>query len=113
MSTQKDIGTRIAEIRKARRLSQADFADLIGVSRITASYYEHGHRQISGARLSDIANILECTERDLLDLPGSAIPHRVPGLVSWENYQRLMRRLRSRPGAVITLATPARRRDAR
>lgn len=110
MKNKNEIGARIAEIRKARRLAQADFADLIGVTRVTASNYEHGRRQVNAPRLTDIANVLECTEADLLVAPGSAIPHRVPGLLSWENYHRLMQRLRSHPRAVIGLA--ARRQKA-
>lgn len=102
MSSNERIGLRIAEVRRARRLIQEDFADLIGVSRTYAQNIEHGRKGVTAERLDTIANVLECRPADLWAAPGSPIPRRVAGIIRWPNYQRLMGRLhREHPAALI------------
>ena len=52
-----NIGIKIKNLRKSRKLTQEDFADKIGVSRSTLSCYEIGQRTPSINTLHEIAEI--------------------------------------------------------
>ena len=69
------IGARLAEARKARRLSQGKLARAIGVSIGLVQSYEHGRCRVPIERLMAIAAVLECDAADLLT---PARPHRPP-----------------------------------
>lgn len=62
----KSIGTRIQELRKRKRLSQASLAELIDKSTCFISYIETAKRQPSLETLVDIANALRVTADELL-----------------------------------------------
>ena len=50
-----NIGNKLKTLRKGRKLTQADAADLMGVSRCTVSNYECGRRSPSLSELKRIA----------------------------------------------------------
>lgn len=52
-----NIGTKIKTLRKSRKMTQEDFAELLGVSRSTLSCYEVGQRTPNMKILQDIAHI--------------------------------------------------------
>lgn len=52
-----EIGIKIRNLRKSRKLTQEDFADKIGVSRSTLSCYEIGQRTPNINTLQEIAEI--------------------------------------------------------
>ena len=52
-----NIGIKIKNLRKSRKLTQEDFAEKIGVSRSTLSCYEIGQRTPSITTLQEIAEI--------------------------------------------------------
>ena len=52
-----NIGLKIKNLRKSRRLTQQDFADKIGVSRSTLSCYEIGQRTPNLKTLQEIAEL--------------------------------------------------------
>jgi Zn-dependent peptidase ImmA (M78 family)/transcriptional regulator with XRE-family HTH domain len=74
------LGARLSAAREARRLSQDVIADLLGVSRVLVSYWEHGQRRPSEQTLERLAGIYGVPLALLIDLeaplPGSA---RAPG----------------------------------
>jgi transcriptional regulator with XRE-family HTH domain len=69
------IGTRLAEARHARGLSQGKLARAIGVTTGTVQAYEHGRCRIAIERLEDLAEALQCEQADLLT---PARPHPPP-----------------------------------
>lgn len=70
------IGARLGAAREARRLSQDVVADLLGVSRVMVSHWEHGQRRPSEQTLERLAAIYGMPLRLLVDLdtplPGSS-----------------------------------------
>lgn len=59
-------GTRLAELRAARGLSQDELAAAVGVSRRVIAYYEARSAQPPGALLVDLARALRRTTDELL-----------------------------------------------
>ena len=53
-----NIGAKIKNLRKSRKMTQEDFAQRIGVSRSTLSCYEIGQRTPSLKTLQEIAEII-------------------------------------------------------
>jgi transcriptional regulator with XRE-family HTH domain len=70
-----DIGRRVAEIRKARGMSQAELATAVGTDKTTIANYEHG-RSSPMRRLDQLAVALQVKPDDLLNPPGSPVPPR-------------------------------------
>jgi transcriptional regulator with XRE-family HTH domain len=60
------IGTRLAEARKARGMSQGWLAKRIGVSVGTIQAYEHGRSRIPGDRLEALVGVLRCDPATLI-----------------------------------------------
>lgn len=73
-----DIGTRIKDLRNARRMTQAKFAERINVTKSTVSAYENGTRfpsydvLIRIARLFKVStdNLLGYSEKSVVDVTG-------------------------------------------
>ena len=73
-----DIGTRIKDLRNARRMTQAEFAERINVTKSTVSAYENGTRfpsydvLIRIARLFKVStdNLLGYSENSVVDVTG-------------------------------------------
>jgi transcriptional regulator with XRE-family HTH domain len=53
----KTIGSRILHCRKVAKMSQAELAEKLGISRQQVCFYEKASCRVSGSRLSEIANI--------------------------------------------------------
>ena len=62
----KDIGNRIAEIRRQRGLNQDELAELSSLSRISIARYETGKFEPGAKALSRIADALEVSSDVLL-----------------------------------------------
>ncbi len=58
-------GRRIAELRKARGLTQNDFADSIDISRLSLAYFETGRRWPRPVTLQKLAKNLGVTVSEL------------------------------------------------
>jgi Zn-dependent peptidase ImmA (M78 family)/DNA-binding XRE family transcriptional regulator len=71
------IGERLSTARDARRLSQDDVADVLGVSRVMVSYWERDERQPSVRVLERLAGLYGIPLNQLVDpsapLPGSLL----------------------------------------
>lgn len=48
---------RLKELRKSRKMKQAELADLIEVSSRTISYWEKGKREIASNKLGQLADL--------------------------------------------------------
>jgi len=68
----RDIGRRIAELRRARGLTQQEFAEMAGVSVQWVSRVELGQENVTVHTLSKIANVLGARVADLFQPPGPA-----------------------------------------
>ncbi len=88
----KDVGRRLARIRKDRGWTQEQLADKIGIAPVTLSRLETGARAMSLSSLSTIARTLEVGLGDVLD---TAAPPPAQHIPPRENEMlRLFRELR-------------------
>lgn len=62
----KDVGERIAEIRRKRGIKQDELAEMAMLSRISIARYESGKMEPGALALSRIADVLEVTTDELL-----------------------------------------------
>jgi transcriptional regulator with XRE-family HTH domain len=56
--TAQRVGDRLREIRRERRLSQEELAEMLHISQSALSHYERGARQIECDQLPRFANVL-------------------------------------------------------
>lgn len=71
-----EVGMRIAVRRKAKGLTQAQVAEIMGVEKETVSRMENGVISPTLPRLQQIAEILECSPGDLFRTgPANAADH--------------------------------------
>jgi transcriptional regulator with XRE-family HTH domain len=68
------IYSRVREIRRARRLTQAQVAKRMGVSVAAVKNYEHNRHLPRAAKLQELATALDCSVAALTAPPGSPIP---------------------------------------
>lgn len=66
------VGERIAAIRGQRGWSQGQLAQRLGVTNVTVSRYESGHRQLTTSTLQRIAEALEVPVTRLVEASGHA-----------------------------------------
>jgi len=66
--TLKGFGSRLAEIRKSRAITQTQLGETVGVSKRVIAYYEQQDAQPPGAMLVDLARALRVTMDELLGL---------------------------------------------
>ena len=60
------IGARIKELRKQKGLTQTQLGELINVTKVSISCYEHGTRTTNLETFIDLVNVLETTPDYLL-----------------------------------------------
>ena len=72
------IGARLAELRKAAGLSQAQLAKALGMPQRTLSYYEREASDVPANMLADLARVLGVPVTDLLQADASAKSKRGP-----------------------------------
>jgi DNA-binding Xre family transcriptional regulator len=61
------VGHRIRVRRAEIKMTQAQLASQLGIGQGQMSHLERGNKQLSLARLEQIAQVLKCTPVDLLD----------------------------------------------
>lgn len=66
--TLEGFGPRLAELRKARGLTQEALGELVGVSQRMMAYYEQEDAQPPGALLVDLARALQVSADELLGI---------------------------------------------
>ena len=69
ISTRSDVGHRIRAWRLRRELSQAEVARAAGITQASLSNYENGKRDLPLTTLLAVAQALNVSLGDLLDLP--------------------------------------------
>jgi transcriptional regulator with XRE-family HTH domain len=70
------LGSAVRELRKQRKLSQADLGNALGITFQQIQKYERGTNRISFSALVKIANALGCRTSDLVSsVDGEAPPH--------------------------------------
>lgn len=79
-STAKEIGARIAELRKFKGLTQKTLAEKIGVTRTMVTDYECGRVRLYDEILARIAVILECSTDTILGLKSASKTNIAPQL---------------------------------
>lgn len=67
MELKKNIGRRIKELRKAKRLSQEKLAELVDIEQNTLSYIETGNNFCTAETLEKIITALEIEPAELFD----------------------------------------------
>ena len=67
-NTPSFIGDRLKALRRRRGLTQAEFAQLLGVTKETVYRYEHGAQEPSLSRLASIAKCLDTSTDCLLGI---------------------------------------------
>lgn len=85
-----DFGLRLTQLRKSKKLSQAEVARRIGVSKNTIYRYEHNLQEPTRENLAKLATAYNTTVDYLIGLNGSS-PFVLYGLT--ENQQQVMRDL--------------------
>ena len=86
------LGSRIADLRKAQGITQVQLADLLGVSQQTITAYEVGRRRIQVSALPVIAQALGVAVEELLgDQPKSATSKRGPAPKLQQQMDRIAR----------------------
>jgi transcriptional regulator with XRE-family HTH domain len=63
-----EIGERVAGLRKERGISQAEMAELLGVSQPVVSDYERGALRLHGELIAKLARILRVSADEILGL---------------------------------------------
>lgn len=73
----KTLGSRIAEARKERRLTQAQLAEQLGIAQQTLAHYEVGRLGVGAAMLPRLAELLDLSlDEMLMGQPASYRPGR-------------------------------------
>ncbi len=64
----QELGKRLKELRKAQNLTQAQLAQLLGISQQLVAFYEGGHQRIPIDLLPEVARLLGVRVEELLGL---------------------------------------------
>lgn len=72
------LGRRIAELRKAADITQAQLAEILGIAQQTMAHYEGGVSRIAVALLPPLARALNTTVEDLIGEDGRRSGKRGP-----------------------------------
>jgi transcriptional regulator with XRE-family HTH domain len=69
VSLQRSLGQNLRRYRQARGINQEDFADLLGLHRTYMGSIERGERNLSLAKVEQLADRLDVDPLDLLRPP--------------------------------------------
>lgn len=83
------LGTRVADLRKAQSITQVQLAETLGVSQQTVNAYEMGHRRIPVSSLPLLATTLAVTMEELVGSPQSAAKKRGPAPKLQQQIERI------------------------
>ncbi|MCL2473879.1 MAG: helix-turn-helix domain-containing protein [Alphaproteobacteria bacterium] len=76
INTKKNMGLRIKAIRSARKMTQEQLAEKVGISTEAISNIERGVNFPSFDNLIIIANVLNCQISDIVDNPSKGKKHK-------------------------------------
>jgi len=85
------LGGRIAQLRKAQDITQAQLGELLGISQQTLNSYETGRRRVPVSQLRAIAQHLGVAVEALLDDDSKAATKRGPAPKLQQQMDRITR----------------------
>jgi transcriptional regulator with XRE-family HTH domain len=85
----KDLGSRIAQLRKEAGLSQQAVADELGIAQQTLAHYEVGRLRMPASLLPPLAQLFGVRGDDLLGLSSTASGKRGPTPKLQQQMERL------------------------
>src|ERR1700691_1239252 len=74
----RQLAQRVAALRQNKGLTQAAFADRLGITEGRYGHYERGFRRFPVDLLPGLAQVLECSEAELLGAPPPSKAKRGP-----------------------------------
>jgi transcriptional regulator with XRE-family HTH domain len=98
----QDVGKRLEELRKAQNLTQAQLAQLLGISQQLVAFYEGGHQRIPIDLLPEVARLLGVQVEQLLGLSAGAA-RRGPTPKFQQQPERINRLPRSKQRFVMEM----------
>ena len=95
MSIKKLLGKRLQEIRKSKKLTQEQVAELIDIETVSLSNIENGKYFPSAENLDKLINVLEISPNELFNCeynnnPENLISEMLKSMKKDENLTRLM-----------------------
>jgi transcriptional regulator with XRE-family HTH domain len=101
-STSLSVGSRLKKARLAKGLSQAQLAELVGVSRETITAYESGRARLLDDVISSLAKVLSVSADELLGLKkADSSPTDAPSVQIARRMQRIKKLPASEQKAIL------------
>ena len=97
------LGTRVAELRKANNITQVQLAETLGVSQQTVNAYEMGHRRIPVSTLPLLASTLAVPMEELVGAPQRAAKKRGPAPKLQQQIERIQQLPKAQQRFVIQM----------
>ena len=97
------LGTRIAEVRKAQGITQVQLAEVLSVSQQTINAYEVGRRRMPVSSLPTIARHLGVSIEELLGDTSAAARKRGPAPKLQQQIERIQQLPRTRQRFVMEM----------
>ncbi|MGH8200464.1 MAG: helix-turn-helix transcriptional regulator [Steroidobacteraceae bacterium] len=97
------LGARVAELRKARDITQVEMAQALGVSQQTINSYEVGRRRIPVSALPALARSLGVSLEELLGEDLGGVKKRGPTPKLQQQIERIMELPRSQQRFVMQM----------
>jgi len=97
------LGTRVAELRKASNITQVQLAETLGVSQQTVNAYEMGHRRIPVSTLPLLATTLAVPMEELVGAPQRAAKKRGPAPKLQQQIERIQQLPKAQQRFVIQM----------
>lgn len=97
------LGTRIAEVRKAQSITQVQLAEVLSVSQQTINAYEVGRRRMPVSSLPTIARHLGVSIEELLGDTSAAARKRGPAPKLQQQIERIQQLPRTRQRFVMEM----------
>ncbi|HTX06681.1 MAG TPA: helix-turn-helix domain-containing protein [Steroidobacteraceae bacterium] len=97
------LGARVAELRKARDITQVEMAETLGVSQQTINSYEVGRRRIPVSALPALARSLGVSLEELLGEDLGGVKKRGPTPKLQQQIERIMELPRSQQRFVMQM----------
>jgi transcriptional regulator with XRE-family HTH domain len=99
----KDLGSRIAELRKEQGLTQQALADALGLAQQVVASYEIGRRRVPVSALPALARALGVPIETLLGESSAASPRRGPAPKLARHMERISRLPKAKQRFVIEM----------
>lgn len=99
----KQLGARIASLRKAHDMTQTQLAELLGLTQQMVASYEVGRRRVPVSLLPQIATTLAVTVEDLIAQNDTAPAKRGPAPKLQQQIERIQKLPKSRQRFVMEM----------